>query len=550
MPSDTLPGRDGSGLLPHLRLDELLAELQTRLAAVLTTRDRVHALVEAVVTIESDLDLDGVLRRIVEAAAALAGARRCALRVIGEDDRLGRLVAVGGPGAGPPPGRSLSVPVRVRDAVFGTLELTGRNDGGDFDENDENIVTALAVAAGVAIENARLYEEARRRERWLQASAEVSASLLSGTEPEEVLELVAERAREICSAATAGVLLADGGELVVEATAGRYADALRGMRLRAGDAVAGRVHRSGRSVVLADADEYLRAAGIRLPDPIGPVLIVPLGSDAAARGVLSVGNPRGGPAFGRSARRLLEAFAAQAAVALELADRRRDTERLLLLEERGRIAKDLHDTVIQRLFATAMTLMGAAQTAERRDVAVRVQRAVDDLDDTIRQIRSTIFALQEAPAEHGLRARIRRVTDRAEETLGFSPEVRLDGPLDLVVDDGVATQVTAVLAEALSNAARHARARRVSVTVSVADDLVVRVADDGIGIRPGGRRSGLRNLAERAERLGGSFRVGPGERGGSVLEWRVPAHAGPEGSPAERRVVRGPWSLPAGSGGR
>ncbi|MCO5996751.1 sensor histidine kinase [Actinoallomurus rhizosphaericola] len=534
MPSDIRSGQDGSGLLPQLRLDELLAELQTRLAAVLTTRDRVHALVEAVVTIESDLDLDIVLRRIVEAAATLAGARRCSLRVIGEDDRLGRLVTAGEPGdprADPPTGRSLSVPVRVRDAVFGTLELAGRKDDGEFDENDENIVTALAVAAGVAIENARLYEEARGRERWLQASADVSASLLSGTEPDEVLVLVAERARQVCSAATAGVLLATGDELVAEATAGRHADALRGMRLRVDGTVAGRVYRSGRSVVLADADEFLRAAGIRLPDAIGPVLIVPLGSGPAARGVLSVCDPPGGPALGRSARRLLEAFAAQAAVALELADRRRDAERLVLLEERGRIAKDLHDTVIQRLFATAMTLMGAARAAERHDVAVRVRRAVDDLDDTIRQIRSTIFALQVAPDERALRSRIRRVTDRAEEMLGFAPEVRLDGPLDLTVDDGVAAQVTSVLAEALSNAARHAKAHRVSVTVSAADDVVVRVADDGIGISPGGRRSGLRNLAERAERLGGSFHVGPGERGGSVLEWRVPAHASPEKEP-------------------
>ncbi|MEV5705983.1 GAF domain-containing protein [Actinoallomurus sp. NPDC052274] len=526
MPSDSRSGHDRSGLLPQLRLDELLAELQTRLAAVLTTRDRVHALVEAVVTIESDLDLDGVLRRIVQAAAALVGARRCALRVIGEDDRLGRLVTVGdsdGSGTDSWSDRSFSVPVQVRDAVFGTLCLADKEDGGEFDENDENVLTALAVAAGVAIENARLYEEARRRERWLEASAEVSASLLSGTEPEEVLVLVAERAREVCSAATACVLLAAGDEFVIEATAGRHADALRGIRLRLDDVIGGRVFRSGRSVVPADAEEYLRAAGIRLPDLIGPMLIVPLGSGMTARGVLSVYNPPGGPKFGRSAHRLLEAFAVQAAVALELAERRRDAERLVLLEERGRIAKDLHDTVTQRLFATAMTLVSTAQDIERNDVAVRVQQAVDDLDDTIRQIRSTIFALQMAPAEHGLRSRIQRVIDRAEETLGFAPEVRLNGPLDLAMDDQVAAQVPAVLAEALSNAARHARAHRVSVTVTAADQVVVRVADDGIGIRSGGRRSGLRNLAERAERLGGSFDIGPGEDGGSVLEWRVPA---------------------------
>jgi signal transduction histidine kinase len=527
MPPDSRPGQDRSGLLPQLRLDELLAELQMRLGAVLTTRDRVHALVEAVVTIESDLDLDSVLQRIVEAAATLVDARHGALRVIGEEDRPGRLVTVGGSAVEPPRSssrRSLGVPVRVRDEVFGTLYLTDKEGGGEFDENDENVVVALAVAAGVAIENARLYEEARRRERWLEASAEVSASLLSGTDPDEVLVQVAERARQICAAETAVVLLAVGDEVVVEATDGYHADLLSGMRFGIDEVVAGRVYRSGESLVLADAMEEVRAAGLSLPVEVGPALLVPLGSGMAARGVLMVANPPGGPVFGESARRLLEAFAAQAAVALELADRRRDTERLVLLEERSRIAKDLHDTVIQRLFATAMTLTGAVRTAERRDVAARVQRAVDDLDETIRQIRSTIFALQVTAAEHGLRPRIHRVIDGAEETLGFAPEVRLDVPMDTAVDEEVASQLPAVLGEALSNAARHARARRVSVTVIAGEEVVVRVVDDGVGIRPGGRRSGLRNLAERAERLGGSFDVHPGDGGGTVLEWRVPAH--------------------------
>jgi signal transduction histidine kinase len=534
MPSDSRLVQNRSGLLPQLKFDELLAELHTRLAAVLTTRDRVHALVEAVVTIESDLDLESVLRRIVEAATTLVEACYGAFQVIGEEDRLGRLVTVeGAPGpvADPSSHRTLKVPVRVRDEVFGTLQLTDKTDGGEFDENDEHVVAALAVAAGVAIENARLYEEARRRERWLKASAEVSAALVSGTDPDQVLVLVAERARAICSAATAGVLLAAGDELVVEATDGWEAETFRGMRFGIEDVVAGRVYRSGESLVLADAGEDLRVAGISAFGPIGPVLIVPLGSGKAARGVLSVSNPPGGPAFGRSARRLLEAFAAQAAVALELADRRRDTERLALLEERGRIAKDLHDTVIQHLFATAMTLMSAARAAERREVAAHVQRAVDDLDDTIRQIRSTIFALQVTPAEHGLRSRIERVIDRAEEALGFAPEVRLDGPLDMAIDEEVAVQLPAVLAEALSNAARHAGAHRVSVAVIAGEDVVLQVADDGVGIRPGGRRSGLRNLAERAQRLGGSFDIRPRESGGSVLEWRVPAHVPRAGRP-------------------
>ena len=156
MPPDSRSGQDRSGLLPQLRLDELLVELQTRLAAVLTTRDRVHALLEAVVTIEADLDLDSVLRRIVEASATLVDARRGALRVLPEEDAHGRLVTVGGFGDEPPPRDCLEVPVCVREQAFGTLYLADKEGGGDFDENDENVVAALAVAAGVAIENARL----------------------------------------------------------------------------------------------------------------------------------------------------------------------------------------------------------------------------------------------------------------------------------------------------------------------------------------------------------------------------------------------------------
>ncbi|GAB3979095.1 two-component system sensor histidine kinase [Actinoallomurus acanthiterrae] len=524
MPPDSRPGQDRSGLLPQLRFDDLLAELQTRLGAVLTTRDRVHALLEAVVTIEADLDLDSVLRRIVEASATLVDARSGALRVLAGEDGYERLVTVGGFGDEPPRRDCLEVPVCVREEAFGTLYLADKEGGGEFDENDENVVAALAVAAGVAIENARLYEEVRRRERWLKASAEVSASLLSGTDPYEELVLVAERAREICGAATAGVLLGDGDELVLEATDGLHADAIRGMRFRVDEVIAGEVYRGGRSLETPDVTADLRRSGISLPVPVGPALIVSLGRAGAARGVLAVSNPPGGAAFGEPTRRLLEAFAAQAAVALELADRRQDTERLSLLEERGRIAKDLHDTVIQQLFATAITLMSAIKTTEKPDVAVRVRRAVDDLDDTIRQIRSTIFALQMSPGDQGLRACIQPVIDKAAEILGFVPETRLDGTMDMTVDDEVALNLPAVLAEALSNVARHARASQVSVAVSAGDEVMVRVTDDGIGIRPGGRRSGLRNMADRAERLGGSFRIRPGESGGTVLEWRVPAH--------------------------
>ena len=568
MPPENPPGEDRARLvLPQLQLDDLLAELQSRLAKVLSTRDRVHALLEAIVSIGGDLDLETVLRSIIEAATTLVDARYGALGVVGDDDRLTQFITAGvtqeqidalehwphglgilgllikdprplrlpdlsahpesyGFPANHPPMRTfLGVPIRVREEVFGNLYLTEKAGGEEFDDDDQNVVTALATAAGVAIENARLYQDARRRERWLQASAEVSTALLSGTDPAEVLDLVVRRAREICEADLATVALANDatGELEVRAADGLQSEALRRVRVPLDESLGGEVYRTGSSLALLDADDGTRRVGLPPGVPLGPVLVVPLGVGTAARGVLTVGNLRGHAVFGEPVRRLLETFAAQAAIALELAERRRDAERLVVLEDRDRIAKDLHDTVIQRLFAIAMTLMSAIKITQKRDVAVRVQRAVDDLDDTIRQVRSTVFALQATgDDEPTLRRRLFGVVDDAAESLGFAPSVRLDGLLDTLVDEGTGEHLIAVLREALSTAARHARAAHVDVSVVVGADLLLCVADDGVGIPATGRRSGLANMASRAESLGGEFEVRPGETGGTILEWRVP----------------------------
>jgi signal transduction histidine kinase len=568
VPPENRPGEDRARpVLPQLQLDDLLAELQSRLATVLTTRDRVRALLEAIVSIGSDLDLETMLRSIIEAATKLVDARYGALGVIGEDDRLTQFITAGVtqeqidalehwphglgilgllikdpqpirladlsahpesygfPANHPPMRRFLGVPIRVREEVFGNLYLTEKAGGEEFDDDDQNVVSALATAAGVAIENARLYQDARRRERWLQATAEISTALLSGTAPGQVLDLVVRRAREMCDADLATVALADDAseELDVRVADGRYAEELQHVRVPFDEALAGEVYRTGASRALVDAEEEARKSGIASRAPLGPTLMVPLGVGASARGVLTVANVSGHAAFGEHVQRLLETFAVQAAVALELAERRRDAERLVVLEDRDRIAKDLHDTVIQRLFAIAMTLMSAMKITQKRDVAVRVQRAVDDLDDTIRQVRSTVFALQATGEdEPTLRSRLFGVIDGAAESLGFAPAMRLDGLLDTVVDEATGEHLIAVLREALSNAARHAHATRVDVSVVAGADLLLRVADDGVGIPETGRRSGLANMASRAKSLGGEFDVRPGETGGTVLEWRVP----------------------------
>ncbi|MES9607207.1 GAF domain-containing sensor histidine kinase [Actinomadura sp. NPDC048032] len=569
MVHDSGAGHDRARLiLPQLQLDDLLSELQSRLEAARSTRDRVHALLEAVVSIGSELDLESVLRRITEAATTLVDARYGALGVIGEEGEhlvqfvtvgvsdeeieaighwphghgiLGLLIreprslrlpdlgdhpaSSGFPSNHPPMRTFLGVPIRVRDEVFGNLYLTEKAGGGQFEEEDEVVVIALATAAGVAIENARLYQETRRRERWLEASAEVSTALLSGTDPHEVTTLVAQRAQEIAEADLAAVALVEegGAHFAVEAARGQGAERLEGLRVPLEHSVAGPVFTEGTALRLADGEKAARDANLPTRVPIGPLLIVPLGLGSAARGVISVVNPPGGALFSEGTQRLLEAFAGQAAVALELAERRRDAERLALLEDRDRIAKDLHDTVIQRLFATAMGLMAAIKITQKREVAVRVQRAVDDLDDTIRQIRSSIFALQGPETdETSLRSRVHSLADRAAEHLGFAPSVRLDGLLDTSVDEEIGEQLLAVVREALSNVARHAHATEAALTIDVGDDVTVRVADNGVGIAEGGRRSGLRNMESRAEGLGGTCTAERRPEGGTLLVWCVP----------------------------
>jgi signal transduction histidine kinase len=210
---------------------------------------------------------------------------------------------------------------------------------------------------------------------------------------------------------------------------------------------------------------------------------------------------------------------------MELAERRADAEQIAVLEDRDRIARDLHDLAIQRLFATGMTLQSAGRFIEHEGAFERVTRAVDDLDETIKIIRSTIFGLRtrDDARETGLRARAVRVVGEAAPVLGFAPSVRMEGLLDTDVPRETADHVVAVLSEALTNIARHARASRADVVLA-ADGREVRltVADDGVGIPADGRRSGLRNMAERAGQLGGRLELGSPEGGGTTLIWRAP----------------------------
>jgi len=437
---------------------------------------------------------------------------------------------------GHPPMRSfLGVPVRVRDEVFGNLYLTGKRGGGEFTEDDEAVLVALGSAAGVAVENARLYEAARRQQRWIQASAEVTTRLLSGSAPGEVLADVTRQARELSGADLAVLALPgdDGRRLTIAYADGDGADAACGLVLPAGQSLSGRVLATGEPVTCADfaADERASAAARGAMSQIGPAIVFPLGPAGNVRGVLTVGRLHDAAPFPPAHAEVVASFAAQAGIALELAARRADAERLSLYEDRDRIARDLHDLVIQRLYATGMSLEGTVPLVTRPEVASRISSAVDAMDETIKDIRSTIFALQTRDQGRGtvdLRGEILDLVDEMTPALGFAPSLRLGARLAAQATGEVGEQAVTALREALSNAARHSGATRVDVTVDVDQGgfLIVRVADNGTGIPPGGRRSGLRNLADRAAKLGGELRLEAADPGsdtpGALLEWRVP----------------------------
>jgi signal transduction histidine kinase len=537
----------GLSPLSRVRLDELLQEMQNRVGDIVTSRERLRALLDAVVGIGTDLDLNSTLQRIVEAACALADARYGALGVLAPDRNslsdfvthgidpaaharigdlptgrgvLGLLIteprpvrlpditrhpnSYGFPPNHPPMHSFLGVPVRTRDQIFGNLYLAEKRTAAQFTDDDEEIVVALAAAAGVAIDNARLYELAQRRQRWLAAASEITGVLLGTVRRTEALRLIARRAREVADARMVLVLLleSDSDRYRIEVVEGGD-PAMTGKVLPAFDDSYRLVENLG------DAAEW----PCEVPD--GPALVAPLRS--GSQGVLIVS----GPASTDDAS-LLSTFADQAALALERARAQEERELLAVLEDRERIARDLHDVVIQRLFATGMQLQGAMAPGVKPEVINRINAAVDDLDATIKDIRRSIFELR-GPVGATLRTELRDTCDAALDTLGFRPTLETSGPVESAVPDDIVPELIAVLREALSNVARHARASSVRVSVRVADrQVILQVEDDGVGVDPALARGGVVNMGERAGDLGGAFEIGPRPDGGTLVTWRVP----------------------------
>ncbi|MFC1431175.1 GAF domain-containing protein [Streptacidiphilus sp. N1-3] len=583
---------------PTLGLDALVTEVSERLHAVAAVNDRMRELLEAVVAVSSGLDLHATLQRIAAAAADLGYAKYAAVGVLAQHGRgLADFIQVGlteeevaaigdlpvGKGilgaiiedprplrlddltvdpraAGVPPNHPvmrsfLSVPIRVRDEVFGNLYVTEKRGPATFTAEDQQVMEALAAAAGVAIENARLYEEGRRRERWIAGAGEVTTAMLTSDDAHAALSIAAEQVRDLAGAALGMILLPTGdGGLRVSHAVGRAAEFVSGEYVPASDQVARLLQ--GDSVIIEDMGGDGRTASW-IARAFGPSMALPMKSAGRILGAVAAWRESGKPSFTEAERELAEAFASQAALALRLAEGQRDQQRLAVYQDRDRIARDLHDLVIQRLFATGMMMESAARQAQAHEVRARISGAVDELDATIQEVRTTIYALQHDDTPDGggdLRSKVLREVSQAAGPLGFKPSVVFSGPVDSMVGEGLGRHLLAALREALSNAARHARATAVAVVVDTTahiaesgrptmarsallrpeDDLeralreagagrpavLLTVTDDGVGIPAEGRRSGLRNLAERAASLGGTAWHGPGPDGrGTTVSW-------------------------------
>jgi signal transduction histidine kinase len=555
--------------VPQLALDELLVQLIARAGDVASAQGRLRGLLRANRAIAGNLDLPVVLRHIVEAACGLVGARYGALGVIGADGGLEQFIHVGMPAdlvtrighlpegkgvlgaliedprpirlahiadhprsvgfpAGHPPMSSfLGVPITVRNEVFGNLYLAeGKDDR--FTAEDEELVLSLAASAAVAIENAHLYSTARQREEGLRASTEMTQQLLANTGDDPLLT-IAERALRMSDADMVSLLLpVDDRRLMVEVAVGDGSDRLTTATFDRDGTLAGQAIDTRRPVMtndLARSGGWQGDATIQLAaGPVGAAMAIPLTGSTGPRGALVITRHAGRPAFDDIALDVATTFAGHAAVALELSDARADQQRMLLLEDRDRIARDLHDHVIQRLFAAGLSVQSVAGSVRDAATRDRLGRVVSDVDDTIRQIRTTIFELRGSIAPGGtIRTRLLDVIGETRPVLGFDPHVRFSGPVDSAVPEDLVDDVSAVLREALTNVARHAHATTVSVEITATvSRLDVSVEDDGIGIAGGPVRSGLANLERRALAHTGSFEVSPAPDGGTQVRWSVP----------------------------
>ncbi|WP_330180037.1 GAF domain-containing protein [Nocardia sp. NBC_01503] len=572
-------GADGGDRTPvvealsQLRLRELLAGVQDRIAQLVDVHDRMDRLIGAMLIITAGLDLDDTLRSIVHTAIELVDARYGALGVRetrtsthplsefvyeGIDDRtrvligdlphgggvLGLLIeqpkpirlsdlskhpaSIGFPEHHPPMRTFLGVPVKVREEVFGSLYLTEKAGGLEFTEDDEVVVRALAAAAGIAVENARLYEESRLRQTWLESIRDVATELLGGGEPNEVLDLIAARALTLTDSVCAFLALPEDlelpdhevTELIVSAGAGLTSGELIARRIPVDNSHTGGVFRSAEPLI---TEGLVFNPFPDLSPQFGPVLLLPLQARKQMLGVLAVLRAPGTPEFDASTQAMMAVFAGQAALALRLADTQYRMRELDVLSDRDRIARNLHDRVIQRLFATGLMLEGTAQRIRSPEIRNRLGNSLDDLQSIVQDIRQSIFDLHEPdPGAPRLHQRLHGLVAEMTSETRHRTTVHVSGPLS-VLPVALAEDVESVLREALSNVVRHAEASTISINLTIADSVTIEIIDDGMGFdEKSSRRSGLANLEIRAKHAHGTFGVGPHAAGGTRLLWAAP----------------------------
>lgn len=552
---------------PRSELEKTIEELVDRAKKVLTTQERLRSLLRANRIVVEELELSVVLRRIAEAAIELVDAQYGALGVIAADGGLEQFIHVGIPkddveaighlpeghgllGAvidtGEPirlehleddPRSSgfpehhpmmdgfLGVPIRVRSEIFGNLYLTNPR-AGRFTVEDEELVSMLAATAGIAIENSRLFDDVTRRQRWSAALADVTSALLAGDQgdPLQILvDYVAELidADLIVVATPVGTGSEQGGDLRVAAARGEGAGQFLGQVFPSQHSLSGEALNSGLPVLVEDQEASELFDG---GPETGPTLVIPLSAFGHWIAAVSVARRVGGSKFTLAEVDMITRFSTQAGVAIEIARGRGDRQQLELAQDRARIARDLHDHVIQRLFATGLSLQS---TAGRSADVVRdsILEQVDAIDTAISEIRAVVFALSSdhREPESSLRHRLLDIATELGTSLNSTPRLSFRGPVDLLVRDGLADDVAAVVRESLTNVVRHARATRTEIEVIIDDDHVsVRIDDDGIGYAPDVHVGGTKNLRERAANLGGLCTIGKHPNGGTRVLWSAP----------------------------
>jgi signal transduction histidine kinase len=521
-------------------------------------RDHRDLLLEAGLALSSERSLPAILQRIVELATQLTGARYGAIGVLGPDGGISQFIytgitpeqheaighlpvgkgvlgaliedarplrlrdlhsdprSVGFPPNHPPMRSFLGAPVSARGRVFGNIYLTEKQHAASFDADDERALVILAAQAGVAVENAHLYEELEARVQRLDALHAIGTAIVRGDDPDLVTGLVARQARALLGADLASVAVPTQGceQLEVRTADGTGAEEMVGEAIPLEGSVSGDAITSGRVIALADA-----AVDDRVAQPIvrsgrfGPALFVPLAARGGPFGTLLLARRRGGQPFDDGAVRLAEVFAGQAAVVLEQGRLQREVQRLQTLEDRERIARELHDGTIQSLFTVGLGLQGTASLVGDPEAARRIEAAVQELDRVIRDLRSYIFGLQPdvLTTEH-LNQTLEEMVEEFQHRTGVVAIAEIDPDAATAIGEHAA-EVVQLVREALSNVSRHAAAATCRVSLHPGQDtdaVWLEVDDDGRGFDPAaaeGDGRGLGNLRARAARLGGRVEI-------------------------------------------